>query len=114
MKKKLGSLLIAFTLITSLALVGCSSEKKTETKVSENKEIKVGFIYVGPVGDEGWTYSHDVARKELEKQLGVKTLFKESVKEDLAEVEKTCEDMINQGANVIVGTSFGFMDGMAA
>ncbi|MGH4123062.1 MAG: BMP family ABC transporter substrate-binding protein [Clostridium sp.] len=114
MKKKLGSLLIAFTLIMSIALVGCGSEKKTETKDTAKKEIKVGFIYVGPIGDEGWTYSHDVARKELEKQLGVKTLSKESVKEDLAEVEKVCEEMINGGANVIVGTSFGFMDGMEA
>ncbi|MBU3143510.1 BMP family ABC transporter substrate-binding protein [Clostridium sp. CF012] len=114
MKKKISSLLIAFTFVISLGLVGCSSEKKVETKVSEKKAIAVGFIYVGPVGDEGWTYSHDVARKELEKQLGVKTLSKESVKEDLAEVEKVCEEMINQGANVIVGTSFGFMDGMEA
>ena len=114
MKKKLGSLLMAFTLIMSLALVGCGSEKKTETKGTEKKEVTVGFIYVGPVGDEGWTYSHDVARKELEKQLAVKTMFKESVKEDLAEVEKVCEEMINQGSNVIVGTSFGFMDGMEA
>lgn len=114
MKKKLGSLLIAFTLIMSLVLVGCGSETKTETKGTESKEITVGFIYVGPVGDEGWTYSHDVARKELEKQLGVKTMLKESVKEDLAEVEKVCEEMINQGATVIIGTSFGFMDGMEA
>lgn len=117
MKKKLGSLLVAFTMIMSLALTGCSSAKKVEPgtpKVAEKKPITVGFIYVGPVGDEGWTYSHDVARKELEKQLGVKTLFRESVKEDLAEVEKVCAEMINQGANVIVGTSFGFMDGMVA
>ncbi len=114
MKKKLGSLLLTFTLIMSFILVGCSSEKKTGDKATQKKEITVGFIYVGPVGDEGYTYSHDVGRKELEKQLGVKTLYKESVKEDLAEVEKVCEEMINQGANVIVGTSFGFMDGMAA
>ena len=92
MKKKLGSLLIVFTLIMSLALVGCGAEKKTETKATEKKEITVGFIYVGPVGDEGWTYSHDMGRKELVKQLGVKTMIKESVKEDLAEVEKVCEE----------------------
>lgn len=113
MKKKLGSLLMAVTLIMSLVLVGCS-EKKTETKVEKNKSLKVGFLYVGPIGDGGWNYSHDVARKELEKQLSVKTLYKESVKEDLAEVEKVCEEMIGGGANVIVGTSFGFMDGMEA
>ncbi|MGK0465927.1 BMP family ABC transporter substrate-binding protein [Clostridium sp.] len=114
MRKKLGSLLIAVTLIMSLMLVGCGSNTKTETKTDEKKEMKVGFIYVGPVGDGGWTYSHDVARLELEKKTGVKTVFLESVKEDLAEVEKVCEDMINGGATVIIGTSFGFMDGMVA
>ena len=96
MKKKLGSLLIVLTLVMPLMLAGCSSEKKTETPTTGKKEVTVGFIYVGPVGDEGWTYSHDVARKELEKQQSVKTLYRESVKEDLAEVEKVCEDMINQ------------------
>lgn len=119
MNKKLGSLIVAFTLVMSLVLTGCSSTPKTETPkaeipASEKKPLSIGFIYVGPVGDEGWTYSHDVSRKELETQLGVKTMLRESVKEDLAEVEKVCEDMINQGANVIIGTSFGFMDGMEA
>jgi len=120
MKKKLGSILVALTMVMPLILTGCSSAAKTETKtgtVAETKAVApvvVGFLYVGPVGDEGYTYSHDVGRKELEKATGVKTLLKESVKEDLAEVEKACEEMINQGANVIVGTSFGFMDGMEA
>jgi len=113
MKKKLGSLLLAVTLITSLALVGCGSEKKSETKATK-KAVVVGFIYVGPIGDEGYTYAHDMGRKALEKQLGVKTLYKESVKENVADVQQVCEQMINQGANVIVGTSFGFMDGMVA
>jgi len=112
MKKKLGSLLLVFTLITSLVLVGCGSSKKTGTK--DTKKPVVGFIYVGPVGDGGYTYSHDMGRKGLEKQLGVKTIYKESVKENVADVEQTCEQMISQGANVIVGTSFGFMDGMVA
>ncbi len=120
MKKRLASLFITFTLVMSLVLVGCSTPKTeepaptTETPVVEKKPVVIGFIYVGPVGDEGWTYAHDVSRLEVEKQLGVKTMIRESVKEDLAEVQKVCEDMINQGANVIIGTSFGFMDGMEA
>ncbi|MBU3110899.1 BMP family ABC transporter substrate-binding protein [Clostridium lacusfryxellense] len=114
MKKKLGSLIMAVTLIMSLALVGCSGDKKTETKTGTEKPLTVGFLYVGPIGDEGYTFSHDAGRLALEKETGVKTIFKESVKEDLAEVQKACEEMINQGANVIVGTSFGFMDGMEA
>lgn len=70
---------------------------------------KVGFIYVGPIGDGGWTYAHDQARLYLEDQMGVATLYKESVPED-AEVEKTIMDMIDQGATVIFATSFGYMD----
>ena len=108
-------------MVMSLALTGCNSAPKTETPAptteapaADKKPLSIGFIYVGPVGDEGWTYAHDVSRKALEKDLGVTTMLRESVKEDLAEVEKVCEDMINQGANVIVGTSFGFMDGMEA
>ena len=114
MKKKLGSLLLAVTLIASLALAGCGSSANKTTTKDAKKPVVVGFIYVGPVGDGGYTYSHDMGRKGLEKQLGVKTLYKESVKENLADVQQVCEEMISKGATVIVGTSFGFMDGMAA
>jgi len=114
MKKKLGSLLLAVTLVASLALAGCSSGAKKSVTKDTKKPVVVGFIYVGPIGDGGYTYSHDQGRLALQKQLGVKTLYKESVKENVADVEQTCEEMINQGANVIVGTSFGFMDGMVA
>ncbi|HEY8890050.1 MAG TPA: BMP family ABC transporter substrate-binding protein [Clostridium sp.] len=116
MKKKLGSILVALTMIMPLILTGCSSAAKTPTKTATKPvaPVVVGFLYVGPIGDEGYTYAHDVGRKYLEKTTGVKTIYKESVKEDLAEVDKACEEMINQGATVIVGTSFGFMDGMVA
>ncbi|GAA0717945.1 BMP family ABC transporter substrate-binding protein [Clostridium malenominatum] len=111
MKKfKVFSLLVIFTMIITL-LSGCGS-KKDETSKDGKGEIKVGFIYVGPIGDGGWTYSHNDGRLYLEKELNVPTIYKESVKEDTAEVQKVVEDMINQGANVIIGTSFGFMEGM--
>lgn len=116
MKKfKITSLLLASVMCIGLALTGCGSSKKeanTQKAASDKKETKVGFIYVGPVGDGGWTYSHDEGRKYLEKELKVPTIYKESVKEDTAEVQKVVEDMINQGCNIIIGTSFGFMDGM--
>ena len=46
--------------------------------------LKVAFIYIGPVGDYGWTWAHDKGRKELEAALGgaVKTSYVENVKED--------------------------------
>lgn len=112
--KKLGSIIIAVIMVLSTMLVGCKDGTTSgSSNTKSNKEIKVGFMYVGPVGDGGFTYSHDQGRKYLEKETGVKTIAKESVKEDKAEVAKVCEDLINQGCNVIVGTSLGFMDGMA-
>ena len=47
------------------------------------EKLKVGFIYVGPVGDLGWSYQHDVGRKAMEKALGgkVETTFLENVPE---------------------------------
>ena len=49
----------------------------------KSEDLKVGFIYVGPTGDHGWTYEHDQARKEVKKALGskVKTSYVESVPE---------------------------------
>lgn len=78
-------------------------------KLLQKKKIKVGFIYVGPVGDGGWSFSHDLGRKYLEKELGVETILQESVPEG-PEVEKVVNDMVDQGCNVIFATSFGFMD----
>ena len=46
-------------------------------------QVKAAFIYVGPVGDFGWTYAHDQGRKYLEEKLGdkVKTTYVENVAE---------------------------------
>jgi basic membrane protein A and related proteins len=114
MKKIITSILLATLMLMTFILTGCSSNTEPANTVASEKQqkVKVGFIYVGPVSDEGWTYSHDEGRKLLEKELGVETIYVESVKEDLAETERVCEQLISQGCNVIVGTSFGFMDGM--
>lgn len=110
--KKIVTLMMPIILIMGLLLSGCGSSSKQST--GKNQKLKVGFLYVGPVGDAGYTYAHDQGRKYLEKQLGdkVETVYKESVKEDTAEVDKACEEMISNGVKVIIGTSFGFMDGM--
>ncbi|KAJ48964.1 basic membrane protein A [Clostridium tetanomorphum] len=112
-KTKLFSIVLIFTFLISALFVGCGDKKDaSQKKAGDKSEIKVGFLYVGPIGDGGWSYSHDQGRLHLEKELKVSTIYKESVKEDTAEVQKVTEDMINQGCNVIVGTSFGFMDGL--
>lgn len=113
MSKKILSLLLATLMMITLVLTGCGKKEEDSSNTgSKDSKVKVGFLYVGPVSDEGWTYSHDEGRKALVKELGVETTYVESVKEDLAEVERVCEQLISQGCNVIIGTSFGFMDGM--
>ncbi|TMJ01871.1 MAG: BMP family ABC transporter substrate-binding protein [Bacillati bacterium ANGP1] len=76
------------------------------------QKLKVGFIYVGPIGDYGWTNAHDVARRMVEQQLPVETLYVESVPE--GKVEPFIDRLVGQGAKVIFTTSFGFMDGTVA
>lgn len=74
-------------------------------------ELKVGFVYVGPVGDHGWTYRHDVGRKAIEKAFPgkIKTSFVESVKEG-PDSERVIRQMAASGNKLIFTTSFGFMN----
>lgn len=117
MKKRL-SLLLAAMLLMSVVLTGCGGSEPAETPATDeaavteeavDEALTVGFVYVGPVGDGGWTYAHNEGRLFIEEELGVNTLFKESVPEG-PEVEKVMRDMIDQGATVIFATSFGYMD----
>ncbi len=75
--------------------------------------LKVAFAYVGPVGDAGWTFAHDKARKEAEATFAgkVKTSFVENVPE-AADAERVIRDMVDQGNTLIFGTTFGYMEPM--
>ena len=97
--------MIAVVLALGLVAVGCSKSG------AKSDKIKVGFIYIGPIGDGGWTYAHDEGRRFLEKETGIESSYKENVPESPA-AEKVMEDMISQGCNIIIGTSFGYMDYM--
>ena len=76
---------------------------------------KVGFIYVGPVGDGGWTYEHNQGRLAVEEHFGdkVETIFQESVPEG-ADAERAITQMALSGADLIFTTSFGYMDATLA
>ena len=74
--------------------------------------LKVGFIYVGPIGDYGWSYAHDQGRKYLETTLpDVKTTYVESVPEG-ADAERVLTQLARAGHKVIFATSYGYMDTM--
>lgn len=72
---------------------------------------KVGFIYVGPTGDHGWTYRHDIGRQQVEAAYGdrVETTYVESVPEG-PDAERVMTQMALNGADIIFATSFGYMD----
>ncbi len=74
-------------------------------------KIKIGFVYVGPVGDHGWTYRHDIGRQAVEAALGdkVETSFVESVSEG-PDAERVIRQMASSGHDLIFTTSFGYMN----
>jgi basic membrane protein A len=94
-------------LIVALSVMFFSVAANAEDK------IKVGFIYVGPTGDHGWTYRHDIGRQDVEKHFGdkVETTFIESVKYG-PDSERAIRAMAKSGADIIFATSFGYMEPM--
>ncbi|WP_170560346.1 BMP family ABC transporter substrate-binding protein [Ruegeria atlantica] len=97
---KFTSLLASAAMALGLA-TGAMAEDKT----------KVGFVYVGPVGDGGWTYEHNKGRLAVEDHFGdkVETVFVESVPEG-PDAERVMTQMALEGADLIFTTSFGYMD----
>jgi simple sugar transport system substrate-binding protein len=82
-------------------------------RAADAPKTKVGFLYVGPVSDFGWTHSHDLARQQLEKALPwVETSYVESVSD--GDVESYIDQMADQGVKVIFPTSTTFVDGTIA
>src|SRR5271154_7397981 len=74
-------------------------------------KLKVGFIYLGPVGDLGWTYQHELARQALVKEFGdkIETTYLENVSEG-PDAERSIEQLVRAGNKLIFTTSFGYMD----
>ena len=99
------------TTTTSTTTVGASAPMAAVTAASG--PLKIAFAYVGPVGDGGWTFAHDNARKALEKEFGdrIQTSFVEKVPE-AADAERVFRDMAGQGNKLIFGTTFGYMEPM--
>ncbi|MGE4319789.1 MAG: BMP family ABC transporter substrate-binding protein [Deferribacterales bacterium] len=108
MKKIVMSAILA----SFLLLFGCSKKKEEEVKAPADtgKEIKAAFVYVGPVGDGGWTFAHDMGRQVMAKLPYVKDVtFIESVPEG-AESTRIITSLAQKGYNLIFTTSFGYMD----
>ncbi|MFZ3139693.1 BMP family ABC transporter substrate-binding protein [Polaromonas sp.] len=114
--------LVALSAVAAAALMGCGKKEEpapapapapTAAAPAKAEPLKIAFAYVGPVGDGGWTYAHDNGRKAVEKEFGDKvvTSFVEKVPES-ADAERVIRDMAGQGAQLIFGTTFGYMEPM--
>ncbi len=108
--KKILSALLAGLMACTLCLSGCGEtpvDDNGETKLEAiaKEDIKAAFLYVGPIGDLGYSYAHDQGRLALE-EMGITTHYVENVPES-SECEATLRQLCDDGYNVIYATSFG-------
>ena len=96
---------------TLLASAAAATALAFSTGAQAADKTKVGFIYVGPIGDGGWTHEHDQGRLAVEKEFGdqVETVYVENVAEG-PDAERVMTQMVLNGAKLIFTTSFGYMD----
>ena len=95
------------------AVVVVSTAATSEVPAASAENFKVAFIYPSPIGDMGWTYSHDQARKIVEEELGVQTAYAENIAEGSPDAERVIRDFAQKGYNAIFACSFGYLDAMA-
>jgi simple sugar transport system substrate-binding protein len=119
---KRSALRLASLAAAAAALVACGKKDEpapapaaeaSAPAAARPEPLKVAFVYVGPVGDGGWSFAHDNARKAIEKEFGdrIATSYVENVPEG-ADTERVVRDLVSQGNKLIFGTSFGFMEPM--
>jgi simple sugar transport system substrate-binding protein len=122
-KRALLKLAALSTLGAAAALVGCGKKEEAApaaaapaaepAAAAKAEPLKAAWVYLGPVGDAGWTFAHDQGRKAVEKEFGDKVIatFVEKVPES-ADAERVIRDLATQGNKIIFATSFGYMEPM--
>lgn len=127
--QKMWKFLVTVLMLAAFAgvLAGCGGDKAEEATPEASKEqaaaeeqaapaeeaepLKVGFVYVSPIGDAGYSYSHDLGRQVVDQMEGVETTAAENVAEG-PDSERVIRNMARKGFDLIFATSFGFMDPM--
>lgn len=96
---------------TIIALMATAAAMTVAATAHAEDKLKACWVYVGPIGDFGYSYQHDQGRLDVEKQLGdkVQTAYLENVSEG-PDAERAFERLAREGCKIIFGTSFGFMD----
>jgi basic membrane protein A len=103
--KKVLLVCLHFLLVFMLVLSGCGTSSKTSNNAGMPR---VAFVYLGPPGDGGWTYQHDLGRKYMEQQTGIKADYVESAPEG-ADSERILTELA-QNHDIIFTISFAYMD----
>ena len=109
--------------LAAATLIGCGKKEEAAPAATpapaaaapaKADPLKVAFVYIGPVGDAGWTFAHDNGRKAVEAKFGdkVQTTFVENVPESAADAERVIRQLATDGNKLIFGTSFGYMEAM--
>ena len=90
---------------------GAATLATLASPVLAEDKVKVGFIFLGPIGDYGWTWAHNKGREALVSELGdkIETIYVENVAEDASAIP-VLRDLAQQGCKLIFTTSFGYMD----
>src|SRR3546814_14159416 len=99
------------TLLRNTLYAGAAASAIVMASTTATAEpLKIGFVYVSPIGEAGWTWQQDIGRREMEQALGdkVKTQYVEDVPEG-ADAERVIRDLAQQGNKLIFTTSFGSM-----
>lgn len=105
MKKRY--LIVLLVLAISILMISCTKKKAEPTT---QDKLKVAFVYIGPIGDAGWTYAHEQGHQEIKKLPFVeKTTIVENVPEN-AEASRVITQLAEEGYDLIFTTSFGYMD----
>ena len=106
-------------LVLALALVmllGTFSVANAEFGAIAKEDLKIGFVYIGDVSDAGYTYAHHQGTLAMQEAIGLtdeQIILKRNVSDSSAsDTETAIRELIEQGCNVVIGISFGYMDTM--
>ena len=110
--------MVALSAITVATLAACGKKEDAAPATApaaqapaQNEPLKVGFVYVSPIGDGDWTFQHELGRKAVQDKFGeqIETTFVESVPEG-PDAERVMRDLVNQGNKLLFATSFGYQE----
>ena len=102
---------VRFTAAGVIACLVCALTSFGAAPAQAQEKLKVGFVYIGPVGDHGWTYEHNRGRLAIDRTFGdrVETVYVENVPEG-PEAGDALDDLVAQGARLVFTTSWGYGD----